>query len=180
MTLHVRTEGDPAALLEKVRDEIGALAPGLPLTDVRPLRELVEEDLWLERALAMLLSAFGALALILATVGVYGVLARAVSQRRREMGLRMAIGAQRSDVLRSIFAEGLMLVAAGVALGLAAAAALMKLSSSLSSQLQGVSVTDWSVYAGAVGLLFAVALLGFLLPALRAARTDPATALHME
>lgn len=180
MTLHVRTASEPASLLEAVREEVRGLAPELPLADVRTLREFVADDLWLERASATLLAGFGVLALALATLGVYGVMARTVSQRRREMGIRMAIGARRADVLRTVCTEGLTLVAAGLALGLAVAWAAMKLATGLLSQLHGVSVTDPAVYAGAAAVLFAVALLGFLLPALRAARTDPARALHTE
>ena len=180
MTLHVNAAGDPAELLGAVRREVRALAPELPLADVRTLREFVAEDLWLERASATLLSVFGVLALALATLGVYGVLARTVSQRRRELGIRIAIGARRSDVLRAVLAEGLTLVGLGIALGLAAALALMRLSASVSSQLHDVSATDPGIYVAAAAVLFVVALLGFLLPARRAVHTDPVKVLHTE
>ncbi|MEM7350877.1 MAG: FtsX-like permease family protein, partial [Acidobacteriota bacterium] len=112
--------------------------------------------------------------------GVYSVLAEAVSQRRREMGVRMAIGARSSDVLRAVFAEGLKLVAAGVVCGLVAAFVIMKLGASLSDQLHNVSLTDPRVYLIAAVLLLLGAVIGFLVPALRAARIDPVRALRGE
>ncbi len=180
MTLHARAEGDPAALLSVVREEVHALAPEMPLADVRTMSEFVGEALWIERVSATLLSVFGALALALATLGVYSVLAETVGQRRREMGVRLAVGAGRSDLLRVVFADGFKLVAAGLVLGLVAALALLRLAAGVSDQLHDVSVTDPGVYAAAALALAAAALIGLLVPALRAARTDPVRALHME
>ncbi len=180
MTLHVRAVGDPAELLAPVRREVRALAPELPLADVGTLEDFVAEDLWLERASAALLAAFAGLALALATLGVYGVVARTVSQRRREMAVRMAVGARRSDVLRTVLAEGLALVAFGIALGLGAALALARLSAGVSSQLHDVEVVDPGIWAAAAAVLVAVALLGLLMPATRASRTDPARVLRVE
>ncbi|MCP3964505.1 MAG: ABC transporter permease [bacterium] len=180
MTLHVRAEGDPKALLATVRQEVHALAPELPIADVGTMSYFVDEALWIERVSATLLSVFGALALALATLGVYGVLAESVNQRRREMGVRMAIGAGRGDVLRVVVGEGLRMVGAGLALGLVATFAIMKLSASVASQLHEVSVTDPGIYAGAVVLLLAVALVAFLVPVVRAIRTDPVRALRAE
>ena len=180
MTLHVRTEGDPAALLPVVRDEIHALAPELPLTGLRTMSDFVDEALWIERVSARLLSVFGVLALALATLGVYSLLAESVNQRRREMGVRMAVGAGRSDLLRVVVTDGLEMVVVGLAIGLTAALAMVKLAGSVSDQLHGVSVTDPKIYAGAALTLMAAAVLGFLAPAIRAIRTDPVRALRVE
>ncbi len=180
MTLHVRAEGDPRALLEPLREEVHALAPDLPLADVRTMSEFVEDALWIERASATLLSVFGVLALALATLGVYSVLAESVGQRRREMGVRMAVGAGRTDLLRVVVADGLKVVAVGVAVGLAAALATMRLGSSVAGQLYEVDVTDSGVYVAAALALLAAALVGFLVPAIRAMHTDPVRALRAE
>ncbi len=180
MTLHVRTEGDAVALLATVREQVHALAPQMPLADVRTMSEFVDEALWIERVSARLLSVFGLLALALATLGVYSVLAESVAQRRREMGVRMAVGAGRSDLLRVVVADGFKLVAVGLAIGLGAALALLKLAGSVSDQLHGVSVTDPGIYVAAVLALSVAALIGFLAPALRAIRTDPVRALRAE
>ncbi len=180
MTLHVRTEGDPAALLPVVREQVHALAPELPLADARSMSEFVDEALWIERVSATMLSIFGVLALVLATLGVYSVLAESVRLRRREMGVRMALGAGRSALLRVVVADGSKIVGVGLVVGVVAALAIMRLSSSVSGQLHGVSVTDPGIYALAVLALSAAALLGFLIPAARALRTDPVRALRAE
>lgn len=180
MTLHVRAEGDPAALLETVRERVHALAPEMPLADVRTMSDFVDEALWIERVSATLLSVFGALALALATLGVYSVLAESVSHRRREMGLRMAVGASRGDLLRVVVAEGLKLVAAGLAIGLAGTFMVLKLAASVSDQLHGVSVTDPGIYVAAALALSVAALFGFLVPAIRAIRIDPVRSLRAE
>ncbi len=180
MTLHVRAEGDPAPLLHVVREQVHGLAPELPLTDVRTMSEFVGEALWVERVSATMLSVFGVLALALATLGVYSVLAESVGQRRREIGVRLAVGAGRVDLLRVVVVDGLEMVAAGLAIGLVAALAIMKLGSGVSDQLHGVSVTDPAVYAVAALTLSAAALLGFLVPAWRAIKTDPVRALRAE
>ncbi len=180
MTLHVRAEGDPAALVPVVRDQVHALAPELPLADARTMSEFVDEALWIERVSATMLAGFGALALALATLGVYSVLAESVSQRRREMGVRMAVGAGRGDLLRVVVVDGLKIVAVGLGLGLVAALAIMRLAATVSSQLHGVSGTEPGIYAAAAATLAAAALVGFLVPAIRAMRTDPVRALHAE
>ncbi len=180
MTLHVRAEGDPVALLPVVREQVHALAPEMPLADVRTMSEFVEEALWIERASAILLSIFGALALALATLGVYSVLAESVNQRRREMGVRLAVGAGRADLLRVVVIDGLELVAVGLAIGLAATVSIMKLGSSVSDQLYGVDVVDPGIYAAAALALLAAALPGILIPAIRASKADPVRALRAE
>ena len=125
----------------------------------------------------LLLSGFSALALLLAAVGIYGLLAYSVSQRQREIGIRMALGAQSSVVLRSVAAAGLRLAAIGVAVGLIAAAVLTRV---LQATLYGVSATDPLTFAGAAAVLLAAAALASWLPARRASRLDPAAALHAE
>ncbi|MCP4549337.1 MAG: ABC transporter permease [bacterium] len=180
MTLHVRAEGDPAALLGTVRREIQALAPDLPLSGDRPMSEFLADDLWLERASTALLSVFGVLAAALAALGVYGVLNQAVIQRQRELGIRMALGAQRQDVLRSALGEGVKMIAGGVAIGWVLAAFALKLSSTVSGQLHDVDVMDPLVYTAAAGLLVAVALVGCWMPSRRALTADPVAALRSE
>ncbi len=180
MTLHVRAEGDPSALSSSVREVVYRLAPELPMADIRTLSEFVGEALWIERASATLLGVFGILALSLASLGVYSVLAETVNQRRREMGVRMAIGAGRSDVLKVVAGEGAKLVGIGLIVGLAAALVIMKVSASISDQLYGVSVTEPWIYGLAALILLAGSVLGFLIPALRATKTDPVRALRAE
>lgn len=178
MTLHVRAEGHPSQILQAVREEVHRLAPELPLADVRTLSSFVSDALWIERTSATLLTVFGALALALSTLGVYSVLAEAVSQRRREVGLRMAIGAGRGDVLRVVLRDGLRLVVSGLAVGLVGAFVILKVSSSLSGQLYDVSVSDPRVYAAAASVLLLGALFGFFVPSWRAIRTNPVRALR--
>ena len=176
-TMVVRAEGDPAALARAVRGAIGQLDSGLPLYDVKTVEEHLSLALFPARVAAMLLGAFGLLALALAAVGVYGVVSYAAAQRTREIGVRMALGAQRWDVLRLVGGRGLLLVAAGIALGLGAALALTRFMASL---LYGVSATDPGVFTLVVLLLGSVALLACYVPARRATRVDPMEALRHE
>ena len=177
MTLHVRAAGDPAGLVAAVRGEIRGLERNLPATDIRPLTEQISRSLFPARMGAALLGVFGLIALLLATVGLYGVMSYAVARRTRELGVRMALGAQPGDVLRLVLREGMTLIAAGVGLGLAGALAVTRL---LASFLYGVSTTDPATFAGLAALLAAVALLASLIPARRAARVDPMVALRQE
>ena len=177
MTLHVRTLGDPAALTGAVRREIGALERNLPATEIRPMTELLSRSLFPARMGAVLLAAFGLLALLLAAVGLYGVISYSVSRRVREIGIRMALGAGRREVLRMVLKEAMALVAVGIGLGLAAGAIMTRL---LAGFLYAVSVTDPATFAGVTLLLGAVALLASLIPARRATRVDPMVALRYE
>jgi len=179
-TLHVRTEGDPAALLEVVKREVRALAPNLPLADARTMADFVADDLWKERVSASLLAVFGLLALLLSAVGVYGVMARAVVGQRRELAIRQAVGARRGDVVRKVLGDGASVVAVGLVLGVVIAVLVLKLSTAVSNQLIDVRVTDPSTYLLAAVILAAVAFVGCLLPARRAARIQPAVALREE
>ncbi|MEJ7809495.1 MAG: ABC transporter permease [Gemmatimonadaceae bacterium] len=173
----VRTAGDPLALASAVRREVRALDPNLPIFDVTSMEQFLDASVAGRRFIMGLLGAFAGVAIVMAAVGLYGVVAYAVSQRTREIGLRMALGAQRSDVTRMVVREGVVLTAVGVAVGLAAATASTRLMASL---LYGVSATDPLVMAGVPALLFAVALLATWLPARRAARVDPMVALRSE
>jgi predicted permease len=176
-TLVVRAEGDPRALAASIRGAVRGLDEGLPLYDVKTMEEHLGLSLFPARVAATLLGAFGLLALLLAAVGVYGVVSYAASQRTREIGIRVALGAQRRDVLRLVGGRGLLLVAAGVGLGLAGAFALTRFMSSL---LYGVSATDPSTFALVVALLGGVALLACYVPARRATKVDPVVALRHE
>jgi predicted permease len=177
MTLYVRTAGDPAPLVAAVRRTVQDLEPNLPLPDVRPLSDAVGTSLYAARMGALLLGVFGALALALSAIGVYGVTAFAVSRRTREIGVRMALGARRESVLRLVLGDGMRLVAAGTVVGLVAAVATAR---ALRSFLFGIGSADAVTFACVPVLLAAVAALACLLPARRASRVDPLVALRTE
>ncbi|HJQ25492.1 MAG TPA: ABC transporter permease [Blastocatellia bacterium] len=169
--------GEPAALAESVRGAVLAVDPGQPIFDVKPLRQIVSDSVALKRLALLLLSLFAGVALVLAASGIYGVMSYSVTQRTREIGLRMALGAQAVDVLRLVVRQGLQLALIGVALGLAAALALTRL---LKALLFGVSATDPLTLAGIALLLLSVALIACFVPARRATRIDPLAALRYE
>lgn len=177
-TLHVRAEGDPAALLPALRRQVQALAPDLPIADLHTMRYFVNDALWLERVSATLLSLFALIALALALIGIYGVLAHSVEQRRRELGVRLALGGQRTDVLRAVLAEAGMMIAIGLGLGLGLAAFAVE--PLVATQLHEVSATDPGTFAAVAVLLTLIALAGSLVPAWRATRTDPNEVLRGE
>ena len=177
VTLHVRTNGDPAAVLGTVRREVQALDPNLPLVAVATISEVLSQALYGPRMGATLLAIFGLLALVLAAVGIYGVLAYSVSQRTHEIGLRMALGAQTSDVLRLVLGQGMIPVIIGVGIGLVASFALTHLISQL---LFGVTAVDPVTFSGTALLLAGVALLASYIPARRATKVDPMIALRHE
>ena len=177
MALHVRTAGEPGAMLAAVQREVRALDANLPLYDIKTLEEKKNGSLYTSRLAAMLLTVFGLLALLLAAIGLYGVMAYAVNRRRREIGIRMALGAQSRDVLHQIIAEGMTIVMIGLLLGLGGALAATRL---VKNFLYGVTATDPMTFAGAALLLVAVALLANYLPARQASRTDPLIALRCD
>ena len=174
--LAVRTDGDPIAWARAIRSEISAIDPDQAVSDVRSMETLF--DLLLrQRHLTMeLLSAFAGVALILALIGIYGVTAYSVAQRTQEVGIRRALGAQHADILRLVVGHGMVLTAAGVAIGVAGAFALTRV---LREFLFQVSATDPVVFAGIAALFLVVALLACLIPARRAARVDPMEALRL-
>ncbi len=177
MVLHVRTTGDPAPLLGTLRREVQALDASLPLTNVFTVEELLGQSLWAPRMAAGLLTIFGLLALLLAAIGIYGVMSYAVGQRTQEFGIRMALGARALDVVMLVMRHGLTLVLAGLALGLLAAAGLTQFVGSL---LVGVGPSDPLTFAAIAVILLAVAAIAGYLPARRATRVDPMTALRCE
>jgi putative ABC transport system permease protein len=168
---------NPASLIAPVASTLAALEPDLPAAIVRPLSYTLATSLYPARAGARMLLGFGALALLLASLGLYGVMSYAVSRRTRDLGIRMALGAKPGRILREIVGEGALLVAIGVVGGVMAALFLTRL---LTSFLFGVSPTDGSTYAATVLVLFAVALVASFIPARRATHIDPLKALREE
>jgi len=177
MSLLVRTTGDPAAAITSVRNEARSLDPNLPLFDVKTMNEHMQLSLFPARVAATVLAVFGFVALTLAIIGIYGVTSYSVSQRTREIGIRMALGAEHKDVLRMILGNGLKLAALGVVIGLVGAVALMQV---LTSLLFGVQPAYWLTFGLVSGGLMLVALLACYVPARRAAKTDPLKALRYE
>ncbi|MGH9821791.1 MAG: ABC transporter permease [Blastocatellia bacterium] len=173
----VSTEGDPMALAPSVRSAIAQVDKNLPVTQVRTMDEVAAESISEPRFRAQLVGAFAALAVILASVGVFGVIALSVSQRTREFGIRMALGARSSEVLGLVLGDGLKITAAGLAIGILAAIGLTRF---LSSLLFGVKALDPLSLLIAAGLLGCVALVACAAPALRASRVDPLEALRQE
>jgi putative ABC transport system permease protein len=178
-SLHIilKADVDPASLVAPLRRELAALDRDVPLVAVQPLNSYVDGDLAGNRVMSVLLATFGGVALLLAGVGVFGLVSYTVAQRSREIGIRMALGADAGQVLSWIGRSGWGLAAAGVAIGVLAAAGLTRL---LGTMLYEVSPLDPAVYAGLAALLIVVALLAAYLPARRAARTDPAAVLKQE
>jgi ABC-type antimicrobial peptide transport system permease subunit len=176
-TLIVRTLGDPLDSLAAVRGEVAALDKNLPLYDLKTMRQHLGLALLPARLAGGVLGVFGLVAVALAAAGIYGVMAYSVSQRTREIGVRMALGANAGDVLSLVARQGMKLVAIGMAIGLAAAVALTQL---LKSFLFGVSASDPLTFAVIAALLMIVALLACWIPARRATKVDPLVALRCE
>jgi len=175
--LVVRASESPASLAAALRAQVRSLDPEVPLTDVQTMDELLAGSMSPRRFNMLLLVAFAGVALLLATIGLYGVIAYSVNQRRHEIGIRIAVGAQRSDVLRLVVGQGMALILAGVGIGLAGALALTRF---LSSLLYGVRPTDPSTLVAVSLILTGVALLATYIPARRAAKVDPIVALRYE
>jgi predicted permease len=175
--LVVKTEGDPLALAGTVRKTVWEVDGDQPVSNVNTMEGVLSESLARQRFSTLLLGVFAGLALVLAAVGIYGVMSYSMAQRTREIGIRMALGAQRRDVLKLAVGQGLRLVAVGVLLGLAGALALTRVMSSL---LFGVSATDPATLVTISLILIAVALVASYIPARRAAKVDPLIALRYE
>ncbi len=175
--LVVRAKSEPAALAEAVRKEIAAVAPEVAVGKIRTMTQLMTAALAEWRFALLLLGLFAGVALLLAAVGIYGVMAYAVTRRRHEFGVRLALGAQAQDLLRLVLRQGMTLVLIGVALGVAAALALTRL---LKTLLFGVSASDPLTFVGVALLLTFVALLACWIPARRATKVDPVIALRTE
>jgi putative ABC transport system permease protein len=177
MTYVMRTNGDPMTLAAAARREIQAIDKDQPVADVRTMQSWIDELTARSRFGTLLLSIFAGLALILAAIGIYGVMSYSVTQRTHELGIRIALGAQTRDVLKLILGRGFGLTLVGIALGLAASFALTRVMSSL---LYGVSATDPVTFGGLSLLLTSVALLACYLPTRRAMKVDPMVALRNE
>ncbi len=177
MTLHVRTAGPPEAILARVRDEVGRLDPGLPLYDARTMQSHLGFSMLPARLAGSVLGGFGLLGLFLAAIGIYGVMAYAVAQRRREIGIRVALGAARDQVIGMVVRQGMWIVGIGVAVGLVGALVAARL-------IQGLLYTgsgfDPVTFIGVPLVLLAAAGLATYIPARRAAGVDPVTALKSE
>ena len=177
VTLHVRTTVDPSTVAGAIRNETQALEKNLPLGNPEVMSHRIANSLYAARMGAILLAVFGGLALLLASIGLYGVMSFVVSRRTRELGIRMALGARPGDVFRLVLRQGMALVIAGLVLGLVVAAMVTRL---LASFLYGVSTTDTLTFAAIPVLLTFVALLACYLPARRATKVEPLVALRYE
>ena len=177
MDVVVRTNGDPLRNVTAVREAINAVDPALPMARITRMQDLVDASLGQRKLSTVLFGVFAGLALLLASLGIYGVTSYTVAQRTREIGVRVALGAQRSQVLRLVLQQGMALSITGVLIGLVGAFALTRL---MASQLYDISATDPATFIGVTALLTAVALFATLGPALRATRVDPNSALRDE
>jgi putative ABC transport system permease protein len=177
MSLVIRAPGRHLQLTPEVRRELAVLDPRLPLTEVKPMQEVIHERRSPLEMMMWMLVIYGVMALAMATVGTYALMAYAVSQRTQEIGVRLALGAQTADILKLVMGRGLLLTLIGVALGLAGSFAMTR---ALAQFLYGVSATDTLTFAGVSLLLTAIALLACWLPARRAASIDPLIALRHE
>ncbi len=177
MAVAVRTQGDPLGSLGAVKEAIRSIDRDLAVSQVRTMDELLEQSVGQRKFAMLLIGLFSALAVLLASIGIYGVMSYSVTQRSRELGVRMALGAAKSDVLRLVLRQGMTLVVIGAAIGLAAALSLTRL---ITSQLFAVRATDPMTFVGVTLLLGTIALVANLLPALRATRVDPVQALREE
>ena len=173
----LRTTADPLALVKAVNGVVSSVDDNLPLFDVRTQTKQIEQTLFLDRLVSQISSAFALLALVLACIGLYGLLSYEVTRRTRELGIRMALGAQRRDLLRLVVGQGVLLVLIGAAIGIAAAIGLTRFMSTI---LYGVHANDPLTFAGVAILLTLVALAACYIPARRAMRVDPIIALRYE
>jgi putative ABC transport system permease protein len=177
MALYVRSSVPPASLVGGIRREIQALAPALPVSDVQPMTDTVGAALYTARMSMWLLAAFGALALALAAIGLYGVLSFAIASRTREIGIRLALGASVRTVFNMVLRDGLTLVVIGAAVGVLGALAAGQM---LAGFLYGVSPADLATFVAVSAILGAVAVVACAIPARRAMRMDPMAALRYQ
>ncbi len=177
VTLYVRTQGDPAAALAPVRRQIQAAVPAMPLSRAKTMDGVIGELLWAPRVCAVLLTLFGVVALTLVTIGIYGVIAHSIAQRRREIGIRMALGARHGDVVALFLRQGFVPVAVGLACGLAGALLAVR---AVASLLFGVDPTDPRVFLLTIALLAAVSAIANYVPTRRATAVSPLSAMRPE
>jgi putative ABC transport system permease protein len=175
--LVVRTIGDPMGLASAIRREILEVDPDQPVSNIRTMEQILDSEVSDRRVQTALLAAFAGLALLLSTVGMYGVLSYTVAQRTGEIGLRMALGARQPDILRMVVGRGVLMVGLGIAMGTAAAFGLTR---ALSSLLFGVTAADPATFAVVAILLLLIGLIASYIPARRAAALDPMIAIQHE
>jgi ABC-type antimicrobial peptide transport system permease subunit len=174
--LVARTEGDPRRFANTIRSQVLAVDHDQPIADIKTMDEVLAGTLGQRRLTMWLLGSFAGVALLLAVIGMYGVIAYSVAQRTQEVGIRRALGAQQGDILALVLSHGLRLAVAGVAIGIGGAFALTRLMKSL---LFHVSATDPATFIGVAVLFIVVALVASFIPARRAAKIDPMTALRV-
>ena len=177
VNLFVRTAGGPTSVAGDVRSVIRELDPNIPITSVLPMTEVVHRSMLLARIGAVLVAAFGGLALFLAAIGVYGVISFSVSQRTHEIGLRMALGARSADAMKLVVKQGLALTLIGIVIGVAVSIGITRV---MATFLVGIDALDPTVFGGVALTLAAVSVLACYIPALRATKVDPVTALKFE
>jgi putative ABC transport system permease protein len=177
MALVVRTAGDATRFRTAIQKEIRAIDPEQPIADVRTMKEVIARSIARPRFNTLLLTIFAGVALILASVGLYGVMNYSATQRTHEVGIRMALGATRTDIMRLVVGNGMLLTLIGIAIGVAASLLLTRVMASL---LFGVTATDVPTFLGVSAVLAAVALVANYIPARRATRVDPVIALRYE
>jgi putative ABC transport system permease protein len=176
-SMAIRTSGDPKAMIQSIAGAVNSVDPDLPLAGAQTIDEIVSDALAINRFSAVLFAAFGILGLLLAAVGIYGVMAFGVAQRTHEFGIRMALGAQRSGVMGLVLKEGTIVAGIGAAIGLGGAYLAGR---AMQSTLFGVKAFDVPAFAMVMLLLLLVALLACLIPAWRASRVEPMVALRDE
>ncbi|PYT27625.1 MAG: hypothetical protein DMG57_17610 [Acidobacteria bacterium] len=177
ISILVKTAVSPRTMIRAVRAQVAALDPNLAVFNIEGMQEHVNKSLLIPKLSAVLLGVFGAVGLVLATVGLYGVLSYSVRRRTREIGIRMALGAHAGGVLRTVAGQGLLLACVGLAIGLGISLAVWRFAASF---LYGISATDSVTFIGVPAALLAVAFVAALLPARRASHVDPMEALRYE
>jgi putative ABC transport system permease protein len=180
VTLAVRTSLDAATAMPVIRNAVYATGSDQPVYNIHTMEELVSGSMARQRFPMLLLVAFAVLALVLAAVGIYGVISYSVAQRVRELGIRMALGAEKRDIFRMVIGYGLRLALAGLAIGIVAASILTRLLASFSHLLYGVGASDPATFAVLSLVLTSVSILACYIPARRAAKVDPMVALRHE